>query len=141
MTLKANPRVFIATMSASALMVGLASGLRAAPVELRSMLSIMHLDHASDLGAMQAVDANTAADANTINIKDFHLAPMSLAVPAGTTVTWKNLDGEPHTVVSIEVSSVREGSIRTTVSRSSSINRGLTSLCVPSIPTCLEQSL
>jgi plastocyanin len=25
--------------------------------------------------------------------------PMSLTVKAGSTVTWKNLDGEPHTVV------------------------------------------
>jgi plastocyanin len=42
------------------------------------------------------------ADANTIVLKDFHFAPMSLTVPAGATVVWKNLDGEPHTVVSSE---------------------------------------
>ena len=102
MTLKAIPRAFIATVSASTLMVGLASGLHAAPVEPQSMLSIMHLDHASDLRAMLAADADTATDENTVVIREFHFAPMSLAVPAGTTVTWKNLDGEPHTVVSIE---------------------------------------
>ncbi len=39
-------------------------------------------------------------DANTIVLKDFHFAPMSLTVPTGATVIWKNLDGEPHTVVS-----------------------------------------
>jgi plastocyanin len=37
---------------------------------------------------------------NVIVLKDFHFTPMSLSVPAGTTVIWKNLDGEPHTVVS-----------------------------------------
>jgi plastocyanin len=62
----------------------------------------MHLDHASDRRASPAADANGAADANTIVIKDFHFSPMSLTVPVGATVTWENLDGEPHTVVSIE---------------------------------------
>jgi plastocyanin len=41
-----------------------------------------------------------AQDANTIVMKDFDFSPMMLTVKAGTTVTWKNLDGEPHTVVS-----------------------------------------
>ena len=33
------------------------------------------------------------------SLKNFMFAPMSLTVKAGSTVTWKNLDGEPHTVV------------------------------------------
>jgi plastocyanin len=37
---------------------------------------------------------------NVIVLKNFHFAPMALSIPAGTTVVWKNLDGEPHTVVS-----------------------------------------
>jgi plastocyanin len=41
-----------------------------------------------------------AQDANMVVMKNFDFAPMSLTVSAGTTVTWKNLDGEPHTVVS-----------------------------------------
>jgi len=41
-----------------------------------------------------------AQDANTIVMKNFDFSPMTLTVKAGTTVTWKNLDGEPHTVVS-----------------------------------------
>ena len=41
-----------------------------------------------------------AQDANTIVMKNFDFSPMMLSVKAGTTVTWKNLDGEPHTVVS-----------------------------------------
>jgi plastocyanin len=28
--------------------------------------------------------------------------PMSLVVPVGTTVSWKNLDGEPHTIRSLD---------------------------------------
>ena len=41
-----------------------------------------------------------AQDANTIVMKNFDFSPMMLTVKTGTTVTWKNLDGEPHTVVS-----------------------------------------
>ncbi len=36
---------------------------------------------------------------NTVIIKNFMFSPMALTVKAGSTVTWKNLDGEPHTVV------------------------------------------
>jgi plastocyanin len=32
-------------------------------------------------------------------IKNFMFSPMALTIKAGSTVTWKNLDGEPHTVV------------------------------------------
>jgi plastocyanin len=41
-----------------------------------------------------------AADA-TVAIKNFDFA-MDVAVTLGSTVTWKNLDGEPHTVVSAD---------------------------------------
>jgi plastocyanin len=40
-----------------------------------------------------------AQDANLVVIKNFMFSPMSLTVKAGATVTWKNMDGEPHTVV------------------------------------------
>lgn len=46
--------------------------------------------------AIPAVSAGT----DTVTIRDFAFSPTSLAVSAGTVVTWKNLDGEPHTVVS-----------------------------------------
>src|SRR3954469_18346493 len=42
------------------------------------------------------------ADANTVVMKNFDYSPMNLIVAAGATVTWKNLDGEPHTVVSVD---------------------------------------
>ena len=58
--------------------------------------AVLMLSAASDLHAAPA------AEANTIVLKDFHFSPMSLAVSVGATVIWKNLDGEPHTVVSVE---------------------------------------
>jgi plastocyanin len=36
---------------------------------------------------------------NAVTIKNFMFSPMAVVVKAGTTVTWTNLDGEPHTVV------------------------------------------
>ena len=45
----------------------------------------------------------SASDA-TIAIHDFSFSPMSLTVSAGTTVRWKNLDGEPHTVRAVDTS-------------------------------------
>ena len=47
-----------------------------------------------------AVSGAMAQEPNTIVMKNFDFSPMMLTVKAGTTVTWKNLDGEPHTVVS-----------------------------------------
>lgn len=41
-----------------------------------------------------------AQDANVVMIKNFMFSPMSLSIKAGSTVTWKNQDDEPHTVVS-----------------------------------------
>lgn len=41
-----------------------------------------------------------AADA-TVTIKNFMFA-MDVTVTPGSTVTWKNLDGEPHTVASLD---------------------------------------
>ena len=33
-----------------------------------------------------------------VTIKNFDFMPMAVSVPDGGSVTWKNLDGEPHTV-------------------------------------------
>ena len=51
--------------------------------------------------AVSAADSASAeAQApSTVVIKNFMFSPMAVVVKAGTTVTWKNLDGEPHTVV------------------------------------------
>lgn len=39
-------------------------------------------------------------DPTKILVKDFMFQPVSLTVKAGSTVTWANMDDEPHTVVS-----------------------------------------
>src|SRR5579864_5867246 len=45
--------------------------------------------------------AQSAAPTSVV-MQNFDFHPMTLTVKAGTTVTWKNLDGEPHTVTSID---------------------------------------
>jgi plastocyanin len=44
-----------------------------------------------------------AAD-TSVNIRNFAFAPTATTVTVGTTVHWKNLDGEPHTVRSTDAS-------------------------------------
>ena len=70
---------------------------------LAAMMLLTGVSATSVSGAMaqdaMAKDA-MAQDANTIVMKNFDFSPMVLTVKTGTTVTWKNLDGEPHTVVS-----------------------------------------
>ncbi|HMH65180.1 MAG TPA: cupredoxin domain-containing protein [Rhizomicrobium sp.] len=48
---------------------------------------------------LSGLSAN-AAD-TIVTIKNFDFA-MDVSVTSGSTVTWKNLDGEPHTVVSAD---------------------------------------
>src|SRR5947209_6202542 len=38
----------------------------------------------------------------TISIHEFMFSPTSVTVTAGTTVHWKNLDPEPHTIRSVD---------------------------------------
>ena len=45
------------------------------------------------------IPAAQAQEASQVTIKNFMFSPMDLTVKAGTTITWKNLDGEPHLVV------------------------------------------
>ena len=50
-------------------------------------------------------DARLRASAQTDNaivMSNFAFSPMAITVPAGTTVSWTNKDGEPHTVTSLE---------------------------------------
>ena len=49
---------------------------------------------------LAASSAAAAAD-TVVTIKNFDFA-MNVEVTPGSTVTWKNLDGEPHTVASID---------------------------------------
>lgn len=57
------------------------------------------------LAAFLLVSAAGAAPQETdatIDIRDFSFAPGSLTVTAGTTVHWRNRDGEPHTVRGVD---------------------------------------
>jgi plastocyanin len=58
---------------------------------------------AVSLCARSAAPAAPGSDA-TISISEFMFAPTALTVVAGTTVRWKNLDPEPHTVRSVDTS-------------------------------------
>ena len=55
------------------------------------------------VGMLMAASADfsvvQAQETNAVVLKNFMFSPMSLTIKAGSTVTWKNLDGEPHTVV------------------------------------------
>jgi plastocyanin len=55
-------------------------------------------------GPTRAAEPSAAPNAadSTIAIRNFMFEPMSLVVAAGTKVTWKNFDGEPHTIHSID---------------------------------------
>jgi plastocyanin len=54
------------------------------------------------LGAMEVYLPSAAETSDTakIAVKDFAFNPTPLTVKAGATVTWTNMDDEPHTVVS-----------------------------------------
>ena len=56
------------------------------------------------LGVLLLVAACSAARADAappiVIARDFMFAPVTLTIKAGSTVTWKNTDDEPHTVVS-----------------------------------------
>ena len=52
--------------------------------------------------AFTASSAHAKPSPSMVVMKNFDFAPMTMTVAAGSTVTWKNLDGEPHTVTSID---------------------------------------
>jgi plastocyanin len=51
------------------------------------------------IAASGGMSVARAESPSAVVIKNFMFSPMELTVKAGSTVTWKNLDGEPHTVV------------------------------------------
>jgi len=52
--------------------------------------------------AHTAKRAHAQSAPSMVVMKNFDFSPMTLTVRAGTTVTWKNADGEPHTVTSVD---------------------------------------
>ena len=64
----------------------------------RLLIAALSLAILGGMGSSIAAAAET--EATKVVIKDFMFMPMSLTVKAGSTVTWVNMDDEPHTVVS-----------------------------------------
>jgi plastocyanin len=65
------------------------------PINLRSLAIRL------GLAAAICLRLGTAhADDSSVTIENFTFAPAALTVKVGTTVTWKNHDDMPHTVVS-----------------------------------------
>ena len=54
------------------------------------------------LDASGAQPESKQPPAVTIELKQFMFSPSILTVPVGTTVIWKNMDEEPHTVASAD---------------------------------------
>jgi plastocyanin len=54
------------------------------------------------MASASGIGPANAQRANSVVMKNFDFWPMSLTVKAGESVTWKNLDGEPHTVTSVD---------------------------------------
>jgi plastocyanin len=52
------------------------------------------------IAALSIPAAADAPDSNRIVVKDFMFTPNSLTIKTGSSVTWSNLDDEPHSVVS-----------------------------------------
>ena len=77
---------------------------------MRRSVSIAGLAAALVLGTLgfdagqKSYVANAQEKMSTIevNIDNFSFGPVTLTVPAGTTVTWINRDDIPHTVVSTD---------------------------------------
>ena len=82
-------------LTAAALVLSFATDLGAAPAPVRSMSSLMHLDHASDPWAMPVADDSRI-------LENFHFALSPSALEGGTTASWENLDLGPRSDVGID---------------------------------------
>ena len=70
-----------------------------------TMRSLRMMPMAVCLAALAAAaaclpSASQTADPHRIVVKDFMFVPAALTISTGSTVTWTNLDDEPHTVTS-----------------------------------------
>lgn len=71
------------------------------PLILAAFSPALGLILANDARAENAsMPAKAAAGTQTVRISNFAFAPAVLTVAPGTTVTWTNMDEDPHTVVS-----------------------------------------
>jgi plastocyanin len=69
------------------------------PRNHRASLSLIGMS-ALGCAALLLATRAWASDEPKVLIKDFMYTPMSLTVRAGTSVTWVNVDDEPHNVIS-----------------------------------------
>jgi plastocyanin len=69
---------------------------------LRAGLAAASFALLAALGPAVAGETAGPPGAVQVTIKNFDFHPMSVAVPVGGSVSWTNLDGEPHTVTSLE---------------------------------------
>lgn len=77
----------------------------ALPSLIVGSLCVMSLAPAPSMmasAAQAAEPAGKSSAAPTISIHEFMFAPTSMTITAGTTVHWKNLDPEPHTIRSVD---------------------------------------
>jgi plastocyanin len=79
--------------------------------QFRSLLTAVSVAMLWWLAACSPSTAGTS-DPTKIVVKDFMFVPVSLTVKAGSTVTWANMDDEPHNVVS-DTGLFRSGAIDT----------------------------
>ena len=56
--------------------------------------------HSPGTSPSRATEPPGATATSEVKIDNFSFGPATLAIPAGTTVTWTNRDDIPHTVVS-----------------------------------------
>ncbi|MDB5446872.1 MAG: blue (type 1) copper domain protein, partial [Phenylobacterium sp.] len=68
----------------------------------RRALAAITLAAIATLAAAAGGTALAGPGDSSVTIKSFDFHPMAITVPVGATVTWKNLDGEPHTVTSTD---------------------------------------
>src|SRR4249919_1642023 len=80
-------------------------------VRNRSLIAALSIAALWSSATESLANAGTA-EAAQIVIKEFMFMPTSLAIKAGTTVTWANKDDEPHTVVS-DTGLFRSGAVDT----------------------------
>jgi plastocyanin len=63
---------------------------------------LLELGGVATVGRHSTVNAQEKSSTVEVKIDNFSFGPMTLTVPAGTTVTWINRDDIPHTVVSTD---------------------------------------
>ena len=77
----------------------------------RKLLSVVSIAALSLIAASSLLSA-APTNPTQIAIKDFMFKPAPLKVKAGSTVTWANMDEEPHSVVS-DTGLFRSGAVDT----------------------------